>query len=170
MLGLELSSNDNACLKRGRIVTSQDSGGSWAAPPSLLSGALKGERRGKSVGLVGRAPSRGSCAEHDRWLQSSLGDGFLGRLFQQSGFCTARFVVWFCLLQMVANRLVTDGGDGGGGGDAVGADETGVQGSGGSGVSAGVAEGGGGGDGDGGLAVADDLLADDGGGLVDGDV
>ena len=78
MLDLELSSNDNACLKRGRIVTSQDSGGSWAAPPSLppflLSGALKGERRGKGVGLDGRAPSRGSCVAHDRWLQSSLGD------------------------------------------------------------------------------------------------
>merc|ERR1719270_1162734 len=135
MLGLELSSNDNACLPQAgkdRYVTRLRR---ELGRPSLPPLRRSGERREKGVGLDGRAPSRGSCASHDRWLQSSLGDGFLGRLFQQSGFCTARFVVWFCLLQMVvANRLVADGGDGGGGGDAVGADETGVQGSGGSGV------------------------------------
>merc|ERR1719429_180070 len=74
MLELELSSNDNACLPQAgkdRYVTRLRR---ELGRPSLLSGALKGERRGKSVGLVGRAPSRGSCAEHDRWLQSSLGD------------------------------------------------------------------------------------------------
>ena len=42
-------------------------------PPSLLSGALKGERRGKGVGLGWASPlPRLLC--RDRWLQSSLGD------------------------------------------------------------------------------------------------
>merc|ERR1719411_342724 len=54
MLELELSSNDNACLKRrGRIVTSQDSGGSWAAPPS--SQALR-ETRGEGRALGWASP------------------------------------------------------------------------------------------------------------------
>merc|ERR1719394_1406791 len=117
MLGLELSSNDNACLKRGKdryVTRLRRELGRPSLPPLRRSGRREA-REGRWVGWASPLP-RLLCRARSLVAVIARRCFFLGRLFQQSGFCTARFVVWFCL-QMVGHRLVADGGDGGGGGD-----------------------------------------------------